>query len=146
MTKSREIIEVEMTMTNKGGDIHHTYTWVRGGKHTPLKIGTKSFPFGKMAVTWVHMSCRRFGSRRKFPSLAMCDRWIRQFNEEGHTQCKERLTGNRISQREVHGQDLFNLSLYKMVRPKAYLDKVRAYDHNQNPVNPPYLQSQIYRA
>jgi hypothetical protein len=25
-TKSREIIEVEMTMTNKGGDIHHTYT------------------------------------------------------------------------------------------------------------------------
>jgi hypothetical protein len=26
MTKSREIIEVEMTMTNKGGDIHHTYT------------------------------------------------------------------------------------------------------------------------
>ena len=32
-----------------------------------------------------------------------------------------------------------------MVRPKAYLDKVRAYVHIQNPVNPPYSQSQIYR-
>ncbi len=83
--------------------------------------------------------------QRKFPCFATCDRWIRQFNEEGHTRCK-RPTGNRISQREVHGQDLFNLSLYRMVRPKAYLDEVRAYVHNQNPVNPPYSQSQIYRA
>ena len=83
--------------------------------------------------------------QRKFPSFATCDRWIRQFNEEGHTRCK-RPTGNRISQREVHGQDLFNLSLYRMVRPKAYLDEVRAYVHNQNPANPPYSQSQIYRA
>jgi hypothetical protein len=83
--------------------------------------------------------------QRKFPSFATCNRWIRQFNEEGHTRCK-RPTGNRISQREVHGQDLFNLSLYRMVRPKAYLDEVRAYVHNQNPVNPPYSQSQIYRA
>jgi hypothetical protein len=82
---------------------------------------------------------------RKFPSFATCNRWIRQFNEEGHTWCK-RPTGNHISQREVHEQDLFNLSLYRIVRPKAYLDEVRAYVHNQNPVNPPYLQSQIYRA
>ena len=83
--------------------------------------------------------------QRKFPCLATCDRWIIQFNEEGHTRCK-RPTGNHISQREVHGQDLFNLSLYRMVRPKAYLDKVRAYVHNQNPENPPYSQSHIYRA
>ena len=83
--------------------------------------------------------------QRKFLSLATCDRWIRQFNGEGHTRCKHP-KGNRISQREVHGQDLFNLSLYKMVRSKANLNKVRAYVHNQNPANPPYSQSQISRA
>jgi len=82
--------------------------------------------------------------QRKFPSFATCNRWIRQINEEGHTWCKHP-TGNHISQKEVHGQDLFNLSLYRIVHPKAYLDKVRVYVHNQNPVNPPYLQSQIYR-
>ena len=90
------------------------------------------------------MSCSSFGNRGKFPSLATCKRWIRQFNGEGHTRCKHS-TGNCISQRE-HGQDLFNLALYRMVCPTAYLDKVRAYVHNQNPVNPLYWQSQIIRA
>ncbi len=61
--------------------------------------------------------------QRKFPHIVTCGRWIAQFNEEGHTRCK-RPTGNRISQREVHGQDLFNLSLHRMVRPKGYLDEV----------------------
>ena len=32
-----------------------------------------------------------------------------------------------------------------MVHPKTYLNKVRAYLHNQNPLISPYLQSQIYR-
>ena len=39
-----------------------------------------------------------------------------------------------------------NLVLYRMVRPKAYIDEVQAYIHNCNPVNLPYSQSQIYRA
>jgi hypothetical protein len=33
-----------------------------------------------------------------------------------------------------------------MIRPKAYIDEVRAYVHNRNPANPPYSQSQIVRA
>jgi hypothetical protein len=33
-----------------------------------------------------------------------------------------------------------------MVRPKAYIDEVRAYVHNMNPENPPYSRSQIGRA
>jgi hypothetical protein len=33
-----------------------------------------------------------------------------------------------------------------MVHPKAYIDEVRAYIHNQNPANPPYSQSQVIRA
>jgi hypothetical protein len=48
--------------------------------------------------------------------------------------------------RELHGQDLINLALYQTIRPKAYIDEVRAYVHNRNPANHPYSQSQIIRA
>ena len=54
---------------------------------------------------------------RKFPHMVTCNKWIRQFVDEGHTRCKGP-TGNHISLREVHGQDLVNLALYRMVRPK----------------------------
>jgi hypothetical protein len=83
--------------------------------------------------------------QRKFPHIVTCKRWIRQFVHKGHTRCK-RPTGNRISQQEVHGKNLVNLALYRMVCPKAYIDEVRAYVHNQNPANPPYSQSQVIRA
>ena len=83
--------------------------------------------------------------QRKFPHITTCNRWIRQYIDEGHTLCM-RPTGNHISQREIHGQDLVNLAIYRMVRPKAYIDEVRAYVHNQNPANPPYSQSQVVRA
>ncbi len=82
--------------------------------------------------------------QRKFPHIVTCRRWIRQFVDKGHTCCK-RPTGNCISQQEVHGQDLVNLALYRMVCPKAYIDEVRACVHNQNPANPPYSQSQVIR-
>ncbi len=83
--------------------------------------------------------------QRKFPHIVTCNRWTQQFVDKGHTCCK-RLTGNCISQREVHRQDLVNLALYRMVHPKAYTDEVRAYVHSQNPANPPYSQSQVIRA
>ncbi len=82
--------------------------------------------------------------QRKFPHIITCNRWILQFVDEGHTHCK-RLTRNCISQQEVHRQDLVNLALYRMVRPKAYTDEVTAYVHNQNPANPLYSQSQVIR-
>ena len=47
-------------------------------------------------------------------------------------------TGNRHSTREVNGVDLVNLALFWLVRPKAYIDEVCAYVHNQNPMNLPY--------
>ena len=83
--------------------------------------------------------------QHKFPCLRICSRWIRQFQAEGNTRAKRR-TGNRHSLREVNGQDLVNLALYRAIRPKAYIDEVRAYVHNRNPANPPYSLSQIVRA
>jgi hypothetical protein len=82
---------------------------------------------------------------RQFPCWKTCKRWIELYNSEGHS-LRKRATGNRISEREVNGQDLVNLAVYRMVRPKAYIDEVRAYVHNMHPENPPYSRSQIGRA
>ena len=83
--------------------------------------------------------------QRKFPCLRTCRWWIRQYQGEGHSRCR-RPTGNHFSKREVHSQDLINLAVYRTVRPKAYINKVRAYVHNHNPANLPYSRLQIGRA
>jgi hypothetical protein len=70
---------------------------------------------------------------------------MQQHQTDGNTRAKRR-TGNRHSLREVNGQDLINLALYRAKCPKAYIDEVRAYVQNRNPANPPYGQSQIVRA
>jgi len=92
-------------------------------------------------VPWL----QQLRAQRLFPHRATCYRWIRQHLREGHPR-RKRPTGNRISLREVHGQDLVNLAIYRMICPKAYIDEVRAYVHNRNQANPPYSQSQTVRA
>jgi len=78
--------------------------------------------------------------QRTFLHINTCNRWIRQYNGEDHTRCM-RPTGNHISQREIHGQNLVNLAIYRMVRPKAYIDEARAYVHNQNA----YFQLNLFK-
>ncbi len=82
--------------------------------------------------------------QRKFLSITMCTQWIHQCQSKGNILLKWAL-GNAFVTREVHGQDLVNLVLYRMVGPKAYIDEVHAYVHNRNPVNTRNSQSQIYR-
>ena len=77
--------------------------------------------------------------------MLTCTGWIALYDSEGRVLPK-RHSGNRISEREVNGVDLVNLAIFRLVHPKAYIDEVRAYVHNRNPVNPPYSRSQICRA
>ena len=74
-----------------------------------------------------------------------CKRWIRVHLAEGRVLPK-RATGNKFSEREVNGDDLFNLAIFCQVRPKAYIDEVQAYLHNRRPEIRPYSPSQIVRA
>ena len=94
---------------------------------------------------WIELL--RHQHQRNFLCVRTCRRWIHQHQGEGHTHHRWS-TGNRFSKREVHihRQDLANLAVYQTVQPKAYIDKVRAYVHNQNPANLLYSQSQIGRA
>ena len=63
-----------------------------------------------------------------------------QHQSEGHSQVK-RPVGNHRAEPEIKGRDLFNLVLFRVIRPKAYIDKVRMFVHNRNPVDNPYSPS-----
>ena len=78
----------------------------------------------------------------KIPHMDTCKRWIRIWNEEGHVLPK-RATGNKHSEREIQGVDLVHLALFRLVKPNAYIDEVRAYLNNRNPTVMPYSRSQI---
>jgi hypothetical protein len=81
----------------------------------------------------------------QFPHFTTCMIWIQIHLAAGHVRPK-RHTGNIFSQREINGVDLFNLTLFHLIRPKAYICKVKAYVNNMNPDNQPYSDSQISRA
>ena len=57
-----------------------------------------------------------------------------------------RATGNFFSEREINGIDLFNLTLFRLIRPKAYISEVIAYIHNMNRAIDLYSLSQVSRA
>jgi hypothetical protein len=82
---------------------------------------------------------------KTFPCARTCKNWIKLYEAEGHVNPKVH-TGNKESTREINGEDLVNLALYRLVRPEAYLSEVKAYIHNRNPGNLPYSDSQIVRA
>lgn len=82
---------------------------------------------------------------KTFPCARTCKNWIKLYETEGHVNPKVH-TGNKESTREINGEDLVNLALYRLVRPEAYLSEVKAYIHNRNPGNLPYSDSQIVRA
>ena len=81
----------------------------------------------------------------KFPALITCQRWINSFYETGDI-CPKVATGNRESTREILGEPLEKLALYRAVYPKARLADCRAYLYNLSPNVDPYSDSQIHRA
>ena len=116
-----------------------------GGRPWPIEIRNMVISMHLSGENFWEASLVRMCANYEFPSMRSVYRWIRRYNFEG-TVLMKRATGNRHSTREVNGVDLVNLALFRLVRPKAYIDEVRAYVHNRNPVDLPYSQSQIVRA
>ena len=98
---------------------------------------------GEAALRSHHLMPLR--QQKKFPHFVTCMRWVTQFQSDGHALPKQP-TGNHRAQREIKGQDLFNLALFRAIRPKAYIDECHAYIHNRNPAVLPYSPSQVVRA
>lgn len=84
--------------------------------------------------------------QKKFPSMSSCRRYIHQYHGEGNTLAM-RHTGNKFSVREIQGDDLFHLALYRIAFPKALGVEVRAFIFNRNPdLEYAHSPSQLYRA
>ena len=119
----------------------------RGGRPYPKEIQEMVLAIwqqgGYDALDTPHYNALR--EDHKFPHMDTCRRWIRLYQDAGHVLPK-RDTGNHHAQREIGGVHLVNLALFRMVRPKAYIDEVRAYINNRNPAQRPYSPSQVVRA
>jgi len=86
--------------------------------------------------------------QNKFPSPPTIRRWLIQYLSHGHVLPKE-CTGNHRAERELHGQELVDLALFRVAKPKAHLAEVNAWLFNRSiaPNNFQwYLHSQLSRA
>lgn len=72
-------------------------------------------------------------------------RYIKQYHELGHWKNKI-ATGNHEAEREVMGQPLVRLALYRLVHPEAPISHVQAFLFNMDPTVPPYYTAAIHRA
>ena len=70
-----------------------------------------------------------------YPSLQTCERYIERWWDYDHVQ-PMRATGNHPAERELRGQPLVRLALYRSVYPKATLNQVRAFLFNMDPAVP----------
>ena len=73
------------------------------------------------------------------------NRWLRRCDLLGHVRPFRR-TGNHRAVREIVGQALIDLALYRSVSCKEFGYEVRAFLFNRNPTVAPYSASQLCRA
>lgn len=77
-----------------------------------------------------------------YPSLQTCMWYINQYHELGHWDNKI-ATGNHQAEREVLGQPLVRLALYRLVHPEAPISHVQAFLFNMDPTVPLYYTAAI---
>lgn len=82
---------------------------------------------------------------RAYPSIQTCMRFINKYHQVGHVQPK-RATGNREAQREIRGQALVHLAMFRVAHPERTIDHVRAFLYTMKPTVLPYSPSQVVRA
>jgi len=55
--------------------------------------------------------------QKLFPSMSTCKQWINEiYIPYGHV-LEKRATGNHFSEQELHGRDLINLAIIRMINP-----------------------------
>ncbi len=64
-----------------------------------------------------------------FPHIVTCRRWISRFVEYDHVN-PMRATGNHPSEREIQGQNLIQLAIFRSTNPKATTDETQAHLFN----------------
>lgn len=76
-----------------------------------------------------------------FPSMATCKQRINEmYIPYGHV-LEKQATGNHFSEQELHGNDLVNRAIFRMVCPKGTIDEAIAFIHNRDDAVAPYSAS-----
>ena len=81
----------------------------------------------------------------KFPAYITCHRWIERHRMYGH-HLHKLATGNHEAEREVLGQAIVNLAMYRVVHPEAPISHARAFLFNADPTIAPFCPSAVVRA
>ena len=88
---------------------------------------------------------REMQAAHVFPVYSTIDRWVERQNSLGHFRPYRR-TGNRRASREIIGQSLIDLTIYRVIHCKARLYEIRAFLFMREPTVEPYSNSQVCRA
>ena len=115
------------------------------GKPYPKEIREQVLHRDALGLPQSTNEIRQLQLARKYPSNRSINRWRQRSINLGHLRPYRR-TGNKRATRELRTNDLFNLALYRSVKPKATLYEVKAFIYSANPNNLPYSNSQLYRA
>jgi transposase len=117
----------------------------RGGNAYPQEVRNRVIKRHLLVMPITTPEITQLRQSKDYPHESTCRKWIKQYEALGHVLPK-RPTGNFHSKREVQGEMLVQLALFRCIRPKATIDEVRAYLHNRRPNVAPYSPSQINRA
>lgn len=83
---------------------------------------------------------------KKYPCLRSCRRYINKFNTFGHARALER-SGNHEAERQVVGEHLVRLAMYRVAHPEAPISHVQAFLYNMDPLaGLPFFPQAIIRA
>ena len=117
----------------------------RGGNAYSQEVRAEVITRWQLGLPLVTPELTLLRQQYKYPSLQRCLAWIEQFRTVGHFRPKCP-TGNHEAYRDIRGQALVRLALYRTVHPEAPISHVRAFLFNMDPTVVPYYPSAVVRA
>lgn len=93
----------------------------------------------------VELDLLRAAQPPAYPCMQTCMNFIERERQYGHCRAKH-ATGNHQAEREIEGEPLVRLALFRLVHPEAIIDEVRAFLFNMDQTVAPYSTTAVVRA
>jgi hypothetical protein len=108
-----------------------TYTWEEkhpssGGDPYSQDMHQEVITRHQLGLPIVSPELMALCQQYQYPSVWACRQYIRQFNASGHARPKYAM-GNHMADRQVLGQHLLRLALYRIVHPEGTIAEARAF-------------------
>jgi len=117
----------------------------RGGNPYSIDFRTEVITRYQLGLPLVTPELEALRDLYAYPSIITCMRCIEKERALGHWQPKY-ATGNHFAERDILGQALVHLALYRVVHPEAPISNVRAFLFDMNPTIAPYSEYAVVKA